>query len=449
MTTNITKNIGTISLTANEIERVTLPASYGFVWVKNMSDGDIYISLNDEFTAGEDGVIDIPKGECARLQGDTSTVYLLGSGSALVVAQNFSSCPFKLAAKGGEGGGSSPEWDVDSALSLFSENPVQNKVITAEINKKADAADIPTSLPANGGNADTVNGHSVDCDVPADAVFTDTVLPVDGVLDRNSQNAIANSAITDYLLNQPNPNLLINPDFKINQRGKTDFSVDYHAGHPISQSQKYTVDRWRIMEGTANISNGKFVLTGTIIQVLENSIGGDFTASVSVESGTATASYDDSTKTFSIVGNGAVLKWAKLEHGKTATPFVPPEPATELVRCQRYYQIVDLGQPIFAMGNGASIIRFGFTLPTALRANPTAEFMPITGDYTWSIQFVNLNTGVNTRVTDVPTAIEVVVRTLNYLNIKLTVNSTEIVTNMGYLMHGAGGFAIKLDAEIY
>ena len=69
MATKMTKNIGTISLTANEIERVTLPASYGFVWVKNMSDGDIYISLNDEFTAGEDGVIDIPKGECARLQG--------------------------------------------------------------------------------------------------------------------------------------------------------------------------------------------------------------------------------------------------------------------------------------------------------------------------------------------------------------------------------------------
>ncbi len=32
----------------------------------------------------------------------------------------------------------------------------------------------PTSLPANGGNADTVGGHTVAKDVPADAVFTDT-----------------------------------------------------------------------------------------------------------------------------------------------------------------------------------------------------------------------------------------------------------------------------------
>ena len=34
--------------------------------------------------------------------------------------------------------------------------------------------DIPTSLPANGGNAATVNNHTVESDVPANAAFTDT-----------------------------------------------------------------------------------------------------------------------------------------------------------------------------------------------------------------------------------------------------------------------------------
>ena len=34
---------------------------------------------------------------------------------------------------------------------------------------------IPSSLPANGGNSLTVNGHTVNSDVPYDAVFTDTV----------------------------------------------------------------------------------------------------------------------------------------------------------------------------------------------------------------------------------------------------------------------------------
>lgn len=33
----------------------------------------------------------------------------------------------------------------------------------------------PTALPANGGNADTVNNHTVETNVPAGAVFTDTV----------------------------------------------------------------------------------------------------------------------------------------------------------------------------------------------------------------------------------------------------------------------------------
>lgn len=38
-----------------------------------------------------------------------------------------------------------------------------------------DIADFPTSLPANGGNADTVNNHTVLSNVPASAQFTDTV----------------------------------------------------------------------------------------------------------------------------------------------------------------------------------------------------------------------------------------------------------------------------------
>ena len=108
---------------------------------------------------------------------------------------------------------------VDTILSNTSENPVQNKVIKQAIDNKADkttatkdtnglmsAEDkskldafeitttggklhdkdiattdlIPTSLPANGGNADTVGGHTVMTDVPENAVFTDTVPDLSG-----------------------------------------------------------------------------------------------------------------------------------------------------------------------------------------------------------------------------------------------------------------------------
>ena len=55
----------------------------------------------------------------------------------------------------------------------------ENKSVVDALDKaigtKANKTDIPTELPANGGNADTVNNHTVNTDVPSDAVFTDTV----------------------------------------------------------------------------------------------------------------------------------------------------------------------------------------------------------------------------------------------------------------------------------
>lgn len=118
----------------------------------------------------------------------------------------------------GGGGGGGESIIVDDALSTTSTNPVQNKVITNALNNKANKsttlagygitnaytkteidtslsakannADLstvaktgqysdikgkPSSLPANGGDSATVNGHTVESDVPANAKFTDTV----------------------------------------------------------------------------------------------------------------------------------------------------------------------------------------------------------------------------------------------------------------------------------
>ena len=47
--------------------------------------------------------------------------------------------------------------------------------VNTEIGNKANKTEIPTELPANGGNSATVNGHTVNADVPENAVFTDTV----------------------------------------------------------------------------------------------------------------------------------------------------------------------------------------------------------------------------------------------------------------------------------
>lgn len=98
----LTKSTGTVTLTG-AVEKVTLPAVYGWVWVKNMSDADMFVGLSDGISAGADGVMRIPAGECGRIQTDgQDSVYLIGSGNALVVAQNYADSPFKVGGKGGE-----------------------------------------------------------------------------------------------------------------------------------------------------------------------------------------------------------------------------------------------------------------------------------------------------------------------------------------------------------
>lgn len=97
----LTKSMGTVTLTG-AVEKVTFPAVYGWVWIKNLSDGDMFVGLSEGISAGADGVLSIPSGDAGRIQTDgQDSVYILGSGNALVVAQNYADCPFKAGAKGG------------------------------------------------------------------------------------------------------------------------------------------------------------------------------------------------------------------------------------------------------------------------------------------------------------------------------------------------------------
>lgn len=63
------------------------------------------------------------------------------------------------------------ENDASAMNSAIQDN--KNAITTLQTDK-ADKTEIPTELPANGGNADTVNGHTVKSDVPENAKFTDT-----------------------------------------------------------------------------------------------------------------------------------------------------------------------------------------------------------------------------------------------------------------------------------
>lgn len=200
------------------------------------------------------------------------------------------------------------------------------------------------------------------------------------------------SQLADYLGNKfSNPNLLINPDFKINQRGASNY-----------EKQGYSVDRWKIWNvtvtpnanGGITVKNDKYTDTGTFIQNLENATEGDSTLSCYVESvsGTVTMVADDdsqvilkqglnivhtsaSTKAFTIFlnrGTSITLKWVKLEQGKVATEFIAPNPAEELTKCYRFKYI---GKAVLRGRCTANQV-FGFTkdLPTKLRTKPTTTF---------------------------------------------------------------------------
>lgn len=125
-------------------------------------------------------------------------------------------------------------------------------------------------------------------------------------------------------VNYSNPGLLVNSNFLVNQRGVSGTISD----------PGYFVDCWQLVSGSVTINtNGSITLDGTIKQILEKTISGTVTASSSA----GTASYDSTAKTFTLTAAGETISWAKLECGSIATPYSPPDIASETARCQRYY----------------------------------------------------------------------------------------------------------------
>ena len=278
--------VKTAKLTGAEAAVTGLDGSIAHI--RNDGAGVVLASLKAGITEGADGVLSVPAGTSAALTGISGELHLLGIGSVVIVSNDYAECPFK------------------SAVTLGS--------VTDEISRAA------------GGS-----------------------------------------------------NLLMNPDFRINQRGKSEYSTGY------------TVDRWYISTDkckAAPESDG-IRLTASVAlasnthafwQNLEfPPAGGEYTLSLNVPevSGVwsarirtvnASGDYVDSYYTSLLhkgvnkvsvdlsegeyisavsvginagteVGNSVKLAWVKLELGSAATPFVPPDPATELLKCQRYFTI--------------------------------------------------------------------------------------------------------------
>ena len=299
----------TISLTGAEL-RVNYSGGTN-AWLRNDGTDAIYASTTPGITAGADGTASIPAGQAMRIDGTCGTVYLLGTGSVQLAGSDYTACPFKTAALGGSG--------ADSVARAAIEAHVGNADIHVTADEKA--------------YWNTLSGK----------------------------------------------NELDNPDFRVNRRGQNEYSTGY------------TVDRWYIstdkckaapetngirLTATATLTSnthafwqnnefplapGKYTLSLNVPEVSgvwsarirTVNASGDYVdsyytsalregvnkVSVDLPEGEYISAVSIGFNKGTEAGNSLKLAWAKLESGSLATPFVPPDYAAELAKCQRFYQV--------------------------------------------------------------------------------------------------------------
>ena len=143
----------TINLTGAELKVTGMDGAHAHI--RNDGTEVIYAAKTAGITTGADGVLSIPAGQAATVYGISGTVYMLGTGSAQIISNDYSELPFKTSATSG---GSGADEVARAAINAHSGNAEIHVTASEKTswNDKAELTDIPTTLPANGGNADTV-----------------------------------------------------------------------------------------------------------------------------------------------------------------------------------------------------------------------------------------------------------------------------------------------------
>lgn len=147
----------TITLTGSEVKA---EYSGSNAWLRNDGTATIYAAKTAGIVAGAAGVTSIPAGQSAPVYGAGGEVYLLGTGSVMLIGSDYSTNPFKTSA---QSGGSGADEVARAAIEAHAGSP-EIHVTAAEKaawDGKAELSDIPTTLPANGGNAETLDGKHV------------------------------------------------------------------------------------------------------------------------------------------------------------------------------------------------------------------------------------------------------------------------------------------------
>ena len=337
----------TIALTGAEIR-----ADYSGgtnAWLRNDGTATVYASTAPAVTPGADGTVSIPAGQAVRIDGACRTVYLLGTGSIQLVGSDYTACPFKTSALSGGSG-------ADSV---------------------ARAA---------------IEAHAADADIHVTA----------------DEKAYWNTL--------SGKNDLDNPDFRVNQRGLSEYSTGY------------TVDRWYIstdkckaapesdgirLTATAALTSnthafwqniefplapGKYTLSLNVLEVSgvwsarirTVNASGDYVdsyytsalhegvnkVSVDLPAGEYISAVSIGLNKGTEAGNSLKLAWVKLESGSLATPFVPPDYAAELAKCQRYLYVLrrSLLRAGLSEAYSTSYVLFYLYAPASFRTVPSVSF---------------------------------------------------------------------------
>lgn len=407
------RTTGRFSLDGSEC-KVVFSAPYQCFEVKNEGTADIVASIESGCAASDSGVIIIApqtSATLAHMRPEVYAVYITGEGNVQVVGKNKVEAVFK---SGGIGGGdvtingvSQTYVDSRDSAVLKAAKDYANEA-TEKINAKNaiacdnkptyadgvisyikngiaystddtetwfyynDGEELKQTIFVDGEEFTITSAGKVDfTEFVADSDVTSTYTGNEGDTSKIPDIAALRMLDSKITGNISNSNLLINPDFRINQRGQTEYT-----------SVGYTADRWYMayLNKTEITENGIKVHNinartnnAWMIQRIELLPAGTYTFTVKLRksradlvlrvhtSGTksttewqtvtakiapiadrsdyqlqiATTDSDPS----ALADDWVEIAWAKLELGSIATSFIPPDPATELVKCQRYYQI--------------------------------------------------------------------------------------------------------------
>ena len=282
--------------------------------------------------------------------------------------------------------------------------------------------------------------HAASADTATNA--TNATNATKATQDGNSRNIVNTYAEKVQL---PNPNLLLNPDFRVNQKGQVLYNNSYN--------NNYTYDRWNFwcdlsgpnisryspndylsfvnVEGTKPAQISQYIdpidvplkvgeyytMSAEYTTSLDNAEAGNFTrisktfkllASgnsgwIDFEGTACDLVFSTGTRSginvFCITLRSLksiYVRYIKLEQGQAATDFIPPIYSEELLKCQRYYYQSRSGLgfllPITQVNSGTTDRRANFQFPVTMRTTPTVTVLATIGNSTnqsLNTEFVN------------------------------------------------------------